>query len=161
MNISILNLFFFTFFFIIIIKNALFGSSSWMSHRTFIESSAVTTAFWLDQYGGRFASIFRRCPLSMYWGQWFVSLYKIVSINCFVALRIGSCIIVHWAPSKGKGMPWTLQDIWLLLLTTECTALWSILKNKTKQKQKQKQNKAKPPFDEDCLLGKILFWRHY
>ena len=38
------------------IKNALFGSYSWMSHRTFIESSAVTTAFWQDQYGGRFAS---------------------------------------------------------------------------------------------------------
>ena len=52
------------------IKNALFGSYSWMSHRTFIESSAVTTAFWLDQYGGRFASIFRRCPPSMFWGQW-------------------------------------------------------------------------------------------
>ena len=51
------------------IKNALFGSYSWMSHRTFIESSAVTTAFWLDQYGGRFASIFRRCPASMFWGQ--------------------------------------------------------------------------------------------
>ena len=51
------------------IKNALFGSYSWMSHRTFIESSAVTTAFWLDQYGGRFASIFRRCPPSMFWGQ--------------------------------------------------------------------------------------------
>ena len=44
------------------IKNALFGLHSWMSHRTFIESSAVTTAFWLDQYGGRFVSIFRRCP---------------------------------------------------------------------------------------------------
>ena len=41
-----------------------------MSHRNFIESSAVTTAFWLDQYGGRFASIFRRCPPSIYWGQW-------------------------------------------------------------------------------------------
>ena len=41
-----------------------------MSHRTFIESTAVTTAFWLDQYGGRFASIFRRCPPSMFWGQW-------------------------------------------------------------------------------------------
>ena len=52
------------------IKNALFGSNSWMSHRTFIESNAVTTAFWLDQYGGRFASIFRRCPPSMFWGQW-------------------------------------------------------------------------------------------
>ena len=55
------------------IKNALFGSSSWMSHRTFIESQCsyeVTTAFWLDQYGGRFASIFRRCPPSMYWGLW-------------------------------------------------------------------------------------------
>ena len=52
------------------IKNALFGSYSWMSHRTFIESSAVTMAFWLDQYGGRFASIFRRCPTSMFWGQW-------------------------------------------------------------------------------------------
>ena len=52
------------------IKNALFGSYSWMSHRNFIESSAVTTAFWLDQYGGRFASIFRRCPPSMFWGQW-------------------------------------------------------------------------------------------
>ena len=52
------------------IKNALFGSYSWMSHRTFIESSAVTTAFWLDQYGGRFASIFRRCPPSMFGGQW-------------------------------------------------------------------------------------------
>ena len=51
------------------IKNALFGSYSWMSHRTFIESRAVTTAFWLDQYGGRFASIFRRCPPSMFWGQ--------------------------------------------------------------------------------------------
>ena len=51
------------------IKNALFGSYSWMSHRTFIESSAVTTAFWLDQYGGRFASIFRRCQPSMFWGQ--------------------------------------------------------------------------------------------
>ena len=53
------------------IKNALFGSYSWISHRTFIESIAVTTAFWLDQYGGRFASIFRRCPRSMLWGQWF------------------------------------------------------------------------------------------
>ena len=53
-----------------LIKNALFGSCSWMSHRTFIESSVVTTAFWLDQYGGRFASIFRRCPPSMFWGQW-------------------------------------------------------------------------------------------
>ena len=52
------------------IKNAFFGSYSWMSQRTFIESSAVTTAFWLDQYGGRFASIFRRCPPSMFWGQW-------------------------------------------------------------------------------------------
>ena len=52
------------------IKNALFGSYSWMSHMTFIESSAVTTAFWLDQYGDRFASIFRRCPPSMFWGQW-------------------------------------------------------------------------------------------
>ena len=52
------------------IKNALFGSYSWMSHRTFIESSAVTTAFWLNQYGGRFASIFRRCQPSMFWGQW-------------------------------------------------------------------------------------------
>ena len=51
------------------IKNALFWSYSWMSHRTFIESSAVTTAFWLDQYGGRFASIFRSCPPSMFWGQ--------------------------------------------------------------------------------------------
>ena len=51
------------------IKNALFGSYSWMSHRTFIESSAVTTAFWLGQYGGRFASIFRCCPPSMFWGQ--------------------------------------------------------------------------------------------
>ena len=51
------------------IKNALFWSYSWMSHRTFIESSAVTTAFWLNQYGGRFASIFRRCPPSMFWGQ--------------------------------------------------------------------------------------------
>ena len=67
MNISILHLFFITCFFFI--KNALFGSSSWMSHRTFIESTAVTTAFWLDQYGGRFASIFRRCPPSMFWGQ--------------------------------------------------------------------------------------------
>ena len=55
------------------IKNALFGSYSWMSHRTFLESSAVTTAFWLDQYGGRFASIFRPCPPSMFWGQWFHS----------------------------------------------------------------------------------------
>ena len=55
------------------IKNALFGSYSWMSHRTFIESNAVTTAFWLDQYGGRFASIFRRCPPSMFWGQWSVT----------------------------------------------------------------------------------------
>ena len=44
------------------IKNALFGSYSWMSHRTFIESSAVTTAFWLDQYGGLFASIFSALP---------------------------------------------------------------------------------------------------
>ena len=52
------------------IKNALFGSYSWMSHRTFIESSTVTTAFWLDQYGGHFASIFRRCPPSKFWGQW-------------------------------------------------------------------------------------------
>ena len=52
------------------IENALFGSYFWMSHRTFIESSAVTTGFWLDQYGGRFASIFRRCPPSMFWGQW-------------------------------------------------------------------------------------------
>ena len=51
------------------IKNALFGSYSWKSHRTFIESSAVTSAFWLDQYGCRFASIFRRCPPSMFWGQ--------------------------------------------------------------------------------------------
>ena len=55
------------------IKNALFGSYSWMSHRNFIESSAVTTAFWLDQYGGRFASIFRRCPPSMFWGQWLIT----------------------------------------------------------------------------------------
>ena len=53
------------------IKSALFGSYSWMSHRTFIESSAVTTAFWLDQYGGRFASIFRRWPPSIFWGQWY------------------------------------------------------------------------------------------
>ena len=58
------------------IKNALFGSYSWMSHRTFIESSAVTTAFWLDQYGGRFASIFRRCPPSMFWGQWWRQVPK-------------------------------------------------------------------------------------
>ena len=50
-------------------KNALFGSSSWMFHRIFIESSTVTMPFWLDQYGGRFASIFRRCPPSMFWGQ--------------------------------------------------------------------------------------------
>ena len=63
------------------IKNALFGSYSWMSHRTFIESSAVTTAFWLDQYGGRFASIFWRCPPSMFWGQ--CSLYKNEMIRWF------------------------------------------------------------------------------
>ena len=47
-----------------------------MSDRTFIESTAVTTAFWLDQYGGRFASIFRRCPPCMFWGQW-VKLDKV------------------------------------------------------------------------------------
>ena len=52
------------------IKSALFGSYSWMSNRTFIESSAVMTAFLLNQYGGCFASIFRRCPPSMFWGQW-------------------------------------------------------------------------------------------
>ena len=68
MSTSILHLFFFHMF--SFIKNALFGSYSWMSHRTFIASSAVTAAFWLDQYGGRFASIFRRCPPSMFWGQW-------------------------------------------------------------------------------------------
>ena len=45
-----------------------------MSHRTFIESSAATTAFWLNQYGGRFASIFRRCPPSMFWGQWLLHI---------------------------------------------------------------------------------------
>ena len=56
-------------FFFFLINNALFGSSSWKSHRAFIESTAVTTVFWLDQYGGRFASIFRRCQPSMYWGQ--------------------------------------------------------------------------------------------
>ena len=56
------------------IKNALFGSYSWISHKAFIESSAVTAAFWLDQYGGRFASIFRRCPPSMFWGQWIMQL---------------------------------------------------------------------------------------
>ena len=72
MSTSILHLFFFTCF--LFIKNALFGSYSWMSHRTFIQSSAVTTAFWLNQYGGRFASIFRRCPPSMFWGQWLVGM---------------------------------------------------------------------------------------
>ena len=68
MSTSILHLFFFTCF--LLLKMHYLGSYSWMSHRTFIESSAVTTAFWLDQYGGRFASIFRRCPPSMFWGQW-------------------------------------------------------------------------------------------
>ena len=52
-----------------------------MSHRTFIESSAVTTAFWLDQYGGRFASIFRRCPPSMFWGQCFWHILLIL-LHC-------------------------------------------------------------------------------
>ena len=70
------------------IKNALFGSYSWMSHRTFIESSAVTTAFWLDQYGGRFASIFRRCPPSMFWGQWIIRRRRDYIIG-FVTPAIG------------------------------------------------------------------------
>ena len=66
-----------------------------MSHRTFIESTAVTTAFWLDQYGGRFASIFRRCPPSMFWGQCiklmtfnFPSRYQGVSINHYKNYKI-------------------------------------------------------------------------
>ena len=73
------------------IKNTLFGSYSWMSHRTFTESSAVTTAFWLDQYGGRFASIFRRCPPSMFWGQW-GKLTLITFFKIFIGLKNGSLL---------------------------------------------------------------------
>ena len=72
MSTSILHLFFFTRF--LLLKMHYLESYSWMSHRTFIESSTATTAFWLDQYGGRFASIFRRCPPSMFWGQWYLPI---------------------------------------------------------------------------------------
>ena len=78
------------------IKNALFGSYSWMSHRTFIESSAVTTAFWLDQYGGRFASIFRRCPPSMFWGQWDSQTDKKMRHNLLHNTSINYKILHDW-----------------------------------------------------------------
>ena len=63
MSTSILHLFFFTCFLLL--------KMHYLDH--ILEcpiGSAVTTAFWLDQYGGRFASIFQRCPPSMFWGQW-------------------------------------------------------------------------------------------
>ena len=84
------------------IKNALFGSYSWMSHRTFIESSAVTTAFWLDQYGGRFASIFRRCPPSMFWGQW--ARLEVREPSCTEYLEIYTLYLTFFPLQKNRNM---------------------------------------------------------
>ena len=110
------------------IKNALFGSYSWMSHRTFIESSAVTTAFWLDQYGGRFASIFRRCPPSMFWGQCNAPIMIIGMVFTRIDLDRNLCarIYAHSISKMGAIQHYT-------------TFLVQIISSKNKNKNKQKQ----------------------
>ena len=109
MNISILHLFFITCFFFLI-KNALFGSS-WMSHRTFIESTAVTTAFWLDQYGGRFASIFRRCPPSMFWGQCMKPVSKIRWLDTTILRLALAGVLSESAWLQHPWKHWYIQSI--------------------------------------------------
>ena len=91
-------------------KNALFGSYSWMSHWTFIESSAVTTAFWLDQYGGRFASIFRRCPPSMFWGQWGAAMIGMSTARNFI-WPYSSCNFVIYNCVEKKGIFFLKDDL--------------------------------------------------
>ena len=109
------------------IKNALFGSYSWMSHRTFIESSAVTTAFWLDQYGGRFASIFRRCPPSMFWGQC-LQRAEICPVYCFYNENIGKKFLRY--NTLNFVSEFRAKDLFYIYRVLKCVQCIAFLKRK-------------------------------